>query len=460
MNKYHFMDNFKHFIEMKTTKLFHCNIHGPIRISPVALAIINTVEFQRLREIKQLSCVYLVYPSAMHTRFEHSIGVYYLAGQMLDNIKKMYPEKIFNVPHLGQIKLDDFIMEMIMIAGLCHDIGHGPFSHTFDDIFLKSLISKEFKSDEFIKMASHENRSCKIIEKIIMRELSDILGKKHIDFITSLIHPDPNKGEKGALYQIISNYLNGIDVDKFDYLMRDAHNIGLKQGIDIRPILHEFIIDNNDNICFPKHSSMNIYSLFNHRYMMHRNIYNHKTVKNIENMICDIFELIEPVFKISETILDMDKFCELTDHNILHMIENYNYQHTINNVSDEFKSNIKKAHDLLADIKRRNLYRYIADLQYHDIDNLKIKLDEFLTNYPEYDPNDFYIIQYKIGLVGGNQSDPFSTIYFYDRKEDSNTFTMKRTDVSPLIANEFQEINGGIVCKNKHIYEDVKIKWV
>ena len=68
------------------SKLFGCNVHDAFRIGPMALKIINTPEFQRMRGIKQLGLCHHVYPAATHTRFEHSLGVYYLAGKMLEKI--------------------------------------------------------------------------------------------------------------------------------------------------------------------------------------------------------------------------------------------------------------------------------------------------------------------------------------------------------------------------------------
>src|SRR3990172_11954824 len=95
------------------SKLIGCNIHGHIRVGPTALKIINTEEFQRLRYIKQLGICHFVYPSATHTRFEHSIGVYHLAGHVTNNLQKNYPNKLYNIPDLSAepIKLTDFVAE-------------------------------------------------------------------------------------------------------------------------------------------------------------------------------------------------------------------------------------------------------------------------------------------------------------------------------------------------------------
>ena len=102
----------------------------------MTLKIVNTYEFQRMRNIKQLGFCYLVYPAAMHSRFEHSLGVYHLAGKMLDRIIQLYPNKKYLIPELNSepISLTKKIIECIKIGALCHDIGHGPFSHIFDNV--------------------------------------------------------------------------------------------------------------------------------------------------------------------------------------------------------------------------------------------------------------------------------------------------------------------------------------
>ena len=101
-------------------------LHGYIEIDSEAIKIIDCKEFQRLRNIKQLGVVPLVFPSATHTRFEHSLGVYHLCNELLDKINKRQP----------QLSLSKKIVELIKIAGLVHDIGHGPFSHLYDQFLV------------------------------------------------------------------------------------------------------------------------------------------------------------------------------------------------------------------------------------------------------------------------------------------------------------------------------------
>ena len=113
-------------------------IHGNIVIDDIAKRIIDTEEFQRLRNIKQLGCCNFVFPGAVHTRFEHSIGVYHLAKKYID---------LLNVNNQYFTKRE---RECISVAGLIHDIGHGPYSHLFDDLFPTDK-NHEYRSGELFK---------------------------------------------------------------------------------------------------------------------------------------------------------------------------------------------------------------------------------------------------------------------------------------------------------------------
>lgn len=174
---------------------------------------IDSPNFQRLRHIKQLGLGDFIFPGAVHTRFNHCLGCCYVAGQIAHKIGLTEDEK-----------------QLVMIAGLLHDIGHGPFSHTFEDIFHNRIIKHEdwtpfflaeFGCDEFFSYYNRRNPHYRLtdekfqtIAEMIMHQTS----KKHV------------------LADIVSSQL---DADRLDYLLRDNHFCGVRYGeFDFRWMLH------------------------------------------------------------------------------------------------------------------------------------------------------------------------------------------------------------------------------
>uniref|UniRef100_A0A2P2KZK7 Catalytic n=1 Tax=Rhizophora mucronata TaxID=61149 RepID=A0A2P2KZK7_RHIMU len=119
---------------IRLSKHVYDNVHGYIHIDPLSLKFVDTEQFQRLRELKQLGLAHLVYPGAVHSRFEHSLGVSWLASQTVQKLKT------YQGSELG---IDCFDIQTVKLAGLLHDIGHGPFSHLFERSFLPRVLNGE-----------------------------------------------------------------------------------------------------------------------------------------------------------------------------------------------------------------------------------------------------------------------------------------------------------------------------
>jgi HD superfamily phosphohydrolase len=326
-------------------------IHGHINLDPLAIKIIDTPIFQRLRNIKQLSTVSYVFPSANHTRFEHSIGVYYLADLFINTLKKNQPE----------LNITDNMISNIRIAGLCHDLGHGPFSHLFDKVLEKHLPENK------MYLSRHETRSILLLKKIV-KKYNLRISEEDLDIISKIIDPGPN--DIGYIYQIVANKHTGLDVDKFDYLKRDSYFLGLEHSCDyLRLINNAKVIDNQ--ISFPYKLVFNIYDIFLSRAKLHNQVYTHNTCRSIEYMVMDILkdhkDLIEN--------FNLNKFCEYNDHDLL--------THDKNNF-------------ILKCIHNRDLYQKIY--QFRNLDNNKLSLLENLQKeYP-----DLIIDNYEIGISESN----------------------------------------------------------
>ena len=191
--------------KLTDSKVFRDAVHNYIHVDqPLILDLINSHEMQRLRRIKQLGGTHQVYQSAEHSRFCHSLGVYFIARKM-----------IFNSA-IGAY-LNDYDKLTVMCAALLHDIGHGPFSHCFEDAF----------------DLNHEAYTIKIING--KTEVHDLLEKFDHGFshrVSSVIEKThPNK----ILVQMVSSQL---DADRMDYLLRDSYFSGTTYGqFDLSRIL-------------------------------------------------------------------------------------------------------------------------------------------------------------------------------------------------------------------------------
>ena len=185
-------------------------VHGYVYITEAEKEIIDSYTMQRLRRLRQLAGSEYVYPGANHTRFEHCVGVMYLAGKVVEN------------PNVSRMVTDEE-MDVARVAGLLHDVGHGPFSHVFEQLLIRNLEK------------THEDITSWIIEK---GELSDKIAKMGYkpEEVAKLAVGKLHKPGKAFLDQIISS---AVDVDKQDFIVRDTFHTGAEYGfIDVFRLIH------------------------------------------------------------------------------------------------------------------------------------------------------------------------------------------------------------------------------
>lgn len=242
-------------------------VHGAIHLSEVESDIISSGVFQRLHNIKQLGLGVAVYPGANYSRFSHSLGACHVAGRMIDAIRR-------NVPSL---KICDTDKQLYRLAGLLHDIGHYPFSHSFEHA-AKNHYSESLFADSNVKgtFDNHEKMGGTIIEKC--PEITSIL-KKH--GLTSEAVSDKFLSKKvGNLTALISSDL---DCDRLDYLMRTAHHAGLPYGrVDLDYIVNNMTIDEQGSVCLNKKALRAADHLLVSRYYDYTQLPFHKTVAALE----------------------------------------------------------------------------------------------------------------------------------------------------------------------------------
>ena len=193
-------------------------VHGYVYITEGEKEITDSFPVQRLRRLRQLAGAEYVYPGANHTRFEHSIGVMYLAGRVVEN------------PNVSQCMSEDEA-EMVRIAALLHDVGHGPFSHIFEH-----LLDKELGK-------THEDMTLWVIENGELKDILNRIGYNHKE-IGKLAIGTLHKPKKAFLDQIVSS---AVDVDKLDFIVRDTFHTGAEYGyIDIFRLIHALDVLNEN----------------------------------------------------------------------------------------------------------------------------------------------------------------------------------------------------------------------
>ncbi len=209
-------------------------IHGSIQLNDGEVAVIESVEFQRLREIKQLGFSEFSFPGATHNRFLHSIGVSFVAGQVFDSIFRAYP--------FSKVSVKNRFRQTVKLASLLHDIGHGPLSHTTEQVMpqLKKLNIKIFNDQNLdqTRQANHEDYTIKFVTDstvadIIKAHFPDILPE-HVAFLIDKnltcedsLFTDGGINFRPILSQIVSSEL---DADRMDYLERDSFFCGINYG--------------------------------------------------------------------------------------------------------------------------------------------------------------------------------------------------------------------------------------
>ncbi len=263
-------------------------IHGSIFLPPGEEAIIESVEFQRLREIKQLGFSEFSFPGATHNRFLHSIGVSHVCGKVFDNIFKAYPfQKPSNKARFRQIT---------KLAALLHDIGHGPLSHTTEEVMpqvseLKIAVYSEPGNFQQDRRANHEDYTIKFvtdsnIATLIKQHYSDIdpyhvacLIDKNL-YCDESVFTDGKINYRPILSQIVSSEL---DADRMDYLERDSYFCGISYGnIDRDWLVQNLTIHINDykaNLALNRRALYAFDDFLISRHHMHLMVYfHHKSV--------------------------------------------------------------------------------------------------------------------------------------------------------------------------------------
>lgn len=244
--------------QLRHEKVFRDPIHGTITIdNQVTLDLINTPEFQRLRRVKQLGTTSLVFHGAEHSRFGHCLGVYEITRRLCDQFHRNYPSEVD-----GDGLWNDNERSVALCAALLHDLGHGPFSHTFEHIFHTDheQITRRLITDP----STNVNRILKRVSDDFPAQVASVISHEY---------PNP---------QVVSMISSQVDADRMDYLQRDAYYTGTNYGkFDLDRVLR-VMQPTKDGIAFKMSGMHAVEDYIISRLQMYLQVYFHPVTRSLE----------------------------------------------------------------------------------------------------------------------------------------------------------------------------------
>ncbi|MED1469114.1 MULTISPECIES: HD domain-containing protein [Bacillus] len=251
--------------KLSEEKVFKDPVHRYIHVRDrVIWDLVGTKEFQRLRRIKQLGTTFLTFHGAEHSRFNHSLGVYEIVRRIIDDV------------FAGRPEWNDEDRLLTLCAALLHDLGHGPFSHSFEKVF-------DFDHEDFTRA-------------IILgdTEVNKVLSKAGKDFPEKVAEVIAKTSEKKLVVSLISSQ---IDADRMDYLQRDAYFTGVSYGqFDMERILR-VMRPREDQVVIKKSGMHAVEDYIMSRYQMYWQVYFHPVSRSAEVLLSKILHRAKDLFE-------------------------------------------------------------------------------------------------------------------------------------------------------------------
>ena len=326
----------------KDIKLIRDPLYGFIEVPKEFLPVLDHKLVQRLRWISQLPLEQLVYPSAQHSRFEHSIGTMYLSMQtaialIRDKISWEKIQEAFNIEERkgyvslgGEKEKKRFFVYAAGLCGLLHDVGHAPFSHTLEEAvhYTKNEIDYNHERVSFL------------VAKKILSEFNDGYDGVLSKVILTVLDKNFSLMEITPLKRILRSIIdNVIDADKGDYLLRDSYHCGVIYGkYDVARLWRHVRITSEWKIGVSEKGAIEAWNLRLARFKMYKNVYKHH-VRNITDallvdILTDVFdaddnELVRNIIPVQSqaselTEEDALKFYTWTENEVLKNLSLYN----------------------------------------------------------------------------------------------------------------------------------------
>ncbi|XP_067948689.1 deoxynucleoside triphosphate triphosphohydrolase SAMHD1-like isoform X2 [Watersipora subatra] len=424
------------FVVRDLHKLINDPVHGTINLHPLAVTIISSPQFQRLHFVKQLSTLHYIYPSAGYSRFEHSVGTYHLAGKLINSIKDRQPE----------LKISAIDAMCVQLAGLCHDLGHGPFSHMFDRLVIPKL-DKESKW-------THEDASTDMVDYIWKNEQAEFekwgFTAQVIEFIKSLIlgKPIENSRENGKsfLYEIVANSNSGMDVDKWDYLIRDSYHLGIKCSFDpYRLIFHIRVVTEKDGhrqICYRDKEANTICSMFQMRYDLYMKAYHHRVALGVE-------------LQVAEAIVKANKGLTIAGKTLLECLDDmkvYTHLHDgiLFKILESEAAELKDSRVLLERLQKRQIWKFIGEARITGDGDMSEDFNSMTDELRRKTGYDFIWTVVKRNF-GKKEENPLDYIRFYKKDQPNEALELSKEHRLCILPVEFQSQFLRIYCTSPDV---------
>ncbi len=268
-------------------KVFRDPVHDYIHVQhQVIMDLINTKEMQRLRRIKQMGTASYTFHGAEHSRFSHSLGVYEIARKICDKFVRNYAIEDGDA-------WDDSERLVVLCAALLHDIGHGPFSHTFENIF--DTDHEKMTREIILSEATEVNQILRGVAADFPHQVASVIDKTY---------PNPQ------VVQLISSQ---IDADRMDYLLRDSYFSGTNYGnFDLSRILrvmHPY----DDGIRFDYNGMHAVEDYITSRYQMYMQVYFHPVSRGMEMLLHHLLKRAQELFLTKDTFTSRDTYASFLE---------------------------------------------------------------------------------------------------------------------------------------------------
>jgi HD superfamily phosphohydrolase len=382
-------------------------VHGYIYFSEVEKKIIDSSPLQRLRRIKQLAGAELTYPGALHTRFNHSLGVMHLSGLIGTHLKEA-----------SYITEDE--VQKLRLAGLLHDVGHGPFSHVYEEIL-----------DKYRKL-THEDLSRMIVRE---SEIGEILTEHGYskDEISQLSTGALRKKGKDFLNQAIAGHFSS---DIMDYLVRDSYFAGVEYGkIDVHRLVSSLDLIDSKLVADYSDAFGVIESFIIARVEMFNVVYFHRTVRATNVMVARAMDFAEPELGLC-SFNTVDDFLQLDDSTVTAALLS---------LKKTKRASSQHAYDLITRIRNRHLLKSTYELTIYRKDdffanllnkvNIRNQLEIEIGEKAGIDPKYVIIDVPQVLSVPINPIERKKTEILVSQMTSSGKVLKKVTELSPLLGS-------------------------